>query len=82
MSESVQHVSVDLDIPARIHIVGIGGAGMRSIANVLSDMGHDITGSDLKYSPGLDQLKSKGINVTIGHSTSNFDNPKILIFGV
>ena len=78
MSESVQHVSVDLDIPARIHIVGIGGAGMRSIANVLSDMGHDITGSDLKYSPGLDQLKSKGINVTIGHSTSNFDNPKIL----
>ena len=41
-------------------------------------MGHDIKGSDLKYSPGLDQLKSKGINVTIGHSTSNFDNPKIL----
>ncbi|GIR34747.1 MAG: hypothetical protein CM15mP49_01320 [Actinomycetota bacterium] len=36
----------------QIHIVGIGGAGMRSIANVF-DMGHDITGSDLKYSPGL-----------------------------
>ena len=77
MSESVRYQSVDLDTPASIHIVGIGGAGMRSIANVLSDMGHDITGSDLKYSP-LDQLKSKGIKVTIGHSTSNFENPKIL----
>ena len=53
MSESVRHPSLDLDTPASIHIVGIGGAGMRSIANVLSDMGHDITGSDLKYSLDL-----------------------------
>ena len=78
MSESVRHLSVDLDTPASIHIVGIGGAGMRSIANVLADMGHDITGSDLKYSPGLDQLKSRGIKVMIGHSPFNFENPKIL----
>ena len=78
MTESEQRLIVDLDTPASIHIVGIGGAGMRSIANVLADMGHDVSGSDLKYSPGLDQLKSKGINVTIGHSKSNFANPKIL----
>ena len=44
MSESVQHVSVDLDIPVRIHIVGIGGAGMRSIACLLytSDAADDL----------------------------------------
>ena len=78
MTESEQRLIVDLDTPVSIHIVGIGGAGMRSIANVLADMGHDVSGSDLKYSPGLDQLKSKGINVTIGHSKSNFANPKIL----
>ncbi len=78
MTESGQHLIIDLDIPASIHIVGIGGAGMRSIANVLADMGHNVSGSDLKYSTGLDQLKSKGINVIIGHSKSNFTNPKIL----
>ena len=38
MSESVRHLSLDLDTPASIHIVGIGGAGMRSIANVLADI--------------------------------------------
>tara|TARA_Y100000768_G_scaffold72758_1_gene51351 strand:+ start:20856 stop:22241 length:1386 start_codon:yes stop_codon:yes gene_type:complete len=78
MTGSGKQLRIDLDTPASVHIVGIGGAGMRSIANVLSDMGHDVSGSDLKYSPGLDQLKSKGIKVTIGHSKSNFENPKIL----
>ncbi len=78
MTKSGLHLGVDLDTPASVHIVGIGGAGMRSIANVLADMGHDVSGSDLKYSPGLDQLKSKGIKVTIGHSESNFENQKLL----
>ena len=41
MTESEQRLIVDLDTPVSIHIVGIGGAGMRSIANVLADMGHD-----------------------------------------
>ena len=39
---------VNLDMPQKIHIVGIGGAGMRSIANVLADMGHSVSGSDRK----------------------------------
>ena len=63
MSDVEEQLSTDLDTPINIHIVGIGGAGMRSIANVLSDMGHDVSGSDLKYSPGLNQLKSKGIRI-------------------
>ena len=78
MTKSGLYLGVDLDTPASVHIVGIGGAGMRSIANVLADMGHDVSGSDLKYSPGLDQLKTKGIKVAIGHSESNFENQKLL----
>ena len=78
MTGEGQRVSIDLDTPISIHVVGIGGAGMRSIANVLSDMGHNVSGSDLKYSPGLDQLESKGIKVKIGHSESNFEHPTIL----
>lgn len=78
MTGSRRELRIDLDTPVSVHIVGIGGAGMRSIANVLADMGHDVSGSDLKYSSGLDQLESKGIKVTIGHSKLNFENPKFL----
>ncbi len=78
MSDAEDQVTVDLDRPINIHIVGIGGAGMRSIANVLSDMGHDVSGSDLKYSTGLDQLKSKGIRIEIGHSESNIGNAELI----
>ena len=69
---------VNLDMPQKIHIVGIGGAGMRSIANVLADMGHSVSGSDLKYSPGLDQLRGKGIDVQIGHAGSNIGDSVLL----
>lgn len=54
-----------------IHIVGIGGAGMRAIALVLASMGHTVTGSDLKNSAGLDRLTAEGISVTIGHAANN-----------
>jgi UDP-N-acetylmuramate--alanine ligase len=37
--------ALDLGVPRRIHIVGIGGAGMSAIALVLRDMGHHVSGS-------------------------------------
>ena len=43
--------ALDLRDPRRIHIVGIGGAGMSAIALVLRAMGHHVSGSDLKDSP-------------------------------
>ena len=61
----------DLDSKLSIHIVGIGGAGMRAIALVLASMGHSITGSDLKSSSGLDLLAASGIQVAIGHDMRN-----------
>ena len=62
---------LDLDTKLSIHIVGIGGAGMRAIGLVLATMGHSITGSDLKSSTGLDRLVAAGIKVTIGHERHN-----------
>jgi UDP-N-acetylmuramate--alanine ligase len=52
---------------ARIHIVGIGGAGMSAIATVLVAMGHQVTGSDLRESVVTDRLRAQGIPVTVGH---------------
>jgi UDP-N-acetylmuramate--alanine ligase len=58
---------IDLSEPRSVHVVGIGGAGMSAIAAVLASMGHRVTGSDLKSSPGLDRLRLLGIEVFVGH---------------
>ncbi len=63
--------TLDLRSPQRIHIVGIGGAGMSAIALVLRSMGHTVTGSDLKESPVAARLRSQGIAVAVGHRAGN-----------
>jgi UDP-N-acetylmuramate--alanine ligase len=55
----------------KIHIVGIGGAGMSAIALVLRAMGHTVSGSDLKDTPVAARLRSQGITVAVGHSPEN-----------
>jgi UDP-N-acetylmuramate--alanine ligase len=51
-----------------IHMIGIGGAGMSGIAEVLSRRGHSVTGSDLKESPYTRRLREAGVTVYIGHA--------------
>ena len=53
----------------RIHMIGIGGAGMSGIAEVLKSRGHDVSGSDLKESAYTRRLREAGITVYIGHDT-------------
>ncbi len=57
--------------PRRIHVVGIGGAGMSAIATVLAAMGHRVSGSDLKASAGLERLRALGVDVAVGHRAEN-----------
>ena len=52
----------------KIHMIGIGGAGMSGIAKVLKDRGHEVTGSDLKESAYTRALETVGIPVHIGHA--------------
>lgn len=52
----------------KVHMIGIGGAGMSGIAEVLHKRGHAVTGSDLKESPYTRRLRESGIRVFIGHS--------------
>jgi UDP-N-acetylmuramate--alanine ligase len=54
-----------------IHFVGIGGAGMSGIAEVLSNLGYVISGSDLSDSATLKRLASLGITTYVGHAASN-----------
>ncbi len=66
-------MSAELDLrrPLRIHIVGVGGAGMSAIAEVLSGQGHQVSGSDLRESGTVDRLRRSGISVAIGHDAAN-----------
>ncbi|MGI8752608.1 MAG: UDP-N-acetylmuramate--L-alanine ligase [Acidimicrobiales bacterium] len=58
---------LDLSGRRRIHVVGVGGAGMSAIATVLAATGHDVTGSDRRPSAVLDRLAGLGIPVHAGH---------------
>ena len=61
----------DLGRRRRVHIVGIGGAGMSAIATVLVAMGHEVSGSDLKDGVALERLRALGVRVAIGHEAAN-----------
>lgn len=58
---------LDLTTPGRYHIVGAGGPGMSAIALTLAQMGHTVSGSDLRDLPILDRLRAAGVSIAIGH---------------
>ncbi|GAF82179.1 unnamed protein product, partial [marine sediment metagenome] len=60
-------------------MVGIGGAGMSGIAEVLSNLGYRITGSDLKSSDVTRRLKSIGIKVNYGHRANNVTGADLVV---
>ena len=51
----------------RIHFIGVGGSGMSGIAEVLVNLGYDVSGSDQVDNSVTDHLKNSGIAVSIGH---------------
>ena len=64
---NMQQQPLDLTRVRRVHIIGIGGAGMSAIAIVLARMGHTVSGSDLKESRALERLRAAGIDAAVGH---------------
>lgn len=57
----------------RVHMVGIGGAGMSGIARILLDRGGLVSGSDAKESRGLHALRARGALIRVGHDASSLD---------
>ena len=62
-----------------IHFVGIGGAGMSGIAEVLKNQGYDVSGSDIKESPVTDRLRAMGVEVQIGHRAENSAKADVVV---
>ena len=61
---------LDLSEPRSLHVVGVGGPGMSAIAIVLAEMGHTVSGSDMRERTVLDRVRAAGVEVHVGHSRS------------
>jgi UDP-N-acetylmuramate--alanine ligase len=59
---------IDLSTPQRLHVVGVGGPGMSAIAIVLAEMGHHVSGSDIRDRPVLERVRAAGVDVHVGHA--------------
>lgn len=57
----------------RVHMVGIGGAGMSGVARILLARGGQVSGSDAKESRGVLALRARGARVQVGHSAEGLD---------
>ncbi|PPK52293.1 UDP-N-acetylmuramate--L-alanine ligase [Marinobacter persicus] len=62
-----------------IHFVGIGGAGMSGIAEVLKNQGYEVSGSDIKDSPVTGRLRALGVEVQIGHREENSAKADVVV---
>jgi UDP-N-acetylmuramate--alanine ligase len=63
----------------KVHFTGIGGVGMSGIAEVLHNLGYEVSGSDIKESETTNRLKEMGITVSIGHSTENVSDADVVV---
>jgi len=62
-----------------IHFVGIGGAGMSGIAEVLLNLGYRVSGSDLSASATTNRLVELGASIQIGHDANHIGNAEAVV---
>ena len=63
----------------RIHFVGIGGAGMGGIAEVLVNMGYSVSGSDLRENAVTQRLASLGATIQVGHDDAHIEGVDVVV---
>lgn len=63
----------------RLHFIGIGGAGMGGIAEVVANLGYTVSGSDLAESAMTRRLQSLGVTVYKGHAAENMQGADVIV---
>ncbi len=82
MSQDIKEMFGDVPVMhkvKRIHFVGIGGAGMNGIAEVLANEGYEVTGSDVAESRNTEHLRKLGIQVYIGHKAEQVHGASVVV---
>ncbi len=64
----------------KLHFIGIGGIGMSGIAEVLLDLGYNVSGSDLNPSAVIENLQKKGAEIFIGHKSANVEGATLIVY--
>jgi UDP-N-acetylmuramate--alanine ligase len=64
----------------RVHFVGVGGVGMSGIAEVLANLGYEVSGSDLKESESTRRLAQMGCRISIGHRAENVAGAQVVVY--
>jgi UDP-N-acetylmuramate--alanine ligase len=64
----------------KIHFAGIGGSGMSGIAEVLHNMGFEISGSDISENETVRRLAAQGMRIAIGHDRANIGAAEALVY--
>jgi UDP-N-acetylmuramate--alanine ligase len=62
-----------------IHIVGIGGIGMSGIAEILTNLGYKVQGSDIAENANVTRLREQGVMVKIGHKAENVEEVAVVV---
>ncbi len=63
----------------RFHLIGIGGAGMSVVAELLASRGATVEGSDREETAVLEHLRSVGVRVFVGHEASHVDPSSVVV---
>ncbi len=64
----------------QIHFVGIGGAGMSGIAEILLNLGYRVTGSDARRNDAVERLEQLGAKVFTGHDASHIEGAHVVVY--
>jgi UDP-N-acetylmuramate--alanine ligase len=70
--------SIPFDV-GPVHFVGIGGIGMSGIAEVMLNLGYEVSGSDMKESANTQRLAKRGARIFIGHKAENIEGVGALV---
>src|SRR5512141_1166694 len=64
----------------RVHFVGIGGVGMSGIAEVLLNLGYQVSGSDLRPGEATERLVRLGGRIFQGHAATNVEGAQVVVY--
>jgi UDP-N-acetylmuramate--alanine ligase len=71
--------ALDLGRPRRVHLIGVGGAGMSGIARMLIQRGHDVSGSDRQEGRALEGLRAMGALIRVGHDADAVRGAEVVV---
>ncbi len=66
-------------VPHRVHLIGVGGAGMSAIARILAQRGHAVSGSDLHDGRAVTALRVLGVRIHVGHDAANVEDSDVVV---